>query len=234
MSRLIAFLIFILLVLLALQFLSNFVTIRGYYSTDEESDLPKSTSKAVNAITPKATAEPYPMSKPILNGKVYGNDDAGIDVFWAQTQLRTLGYYNKSGYEVTGCMGTRTISELKRFQKNYKLSNRSGTLDQDTVDQIATAQAQKGIEPQPVYIGGFYNDTPIIPKQGLQKGDKGDAVVWVQQRLYQLGYYTDAIDGDFGDKTAKAVKAFQKACGLTQTGLVKLGVLRGLAEACNR
>ena len=53
----------------------------------------------------------------------------------------------------------------------------------------------------------------------LKKGSKGENVKTLQTHLKTLGYYSAAIDGDFGSVTEKAVKAFQKtAGGLKQDG----------------
>ena len=54
----------------------------------------------------------------------------------------------------------------------------------------------------------------------LSKGSKGDAVVELQNRLNELGYNVGKADGDFGGKTEKAVKEFQKDNDLKQTGIV--------------
>ena len=45
------------------------------------------------------------------------------------------------------------------------------------------------------------------------------AVEKMQNRLVELGYLTGGADGDFGAKTASAVKAFQQAAGLTADGI---------------
>lgn len=54
----------------------------------------------------------------------------------------------------------------------------------------------------------------------LKRGSSGASVKTVQQRLKDLGYYTGSVDGDFGEGTEAAVKAFQKANGLTADGKV--------------
>ena len=51
------------------------------------------------------------------------------------------------------------------------------------------------------------------------KGSNDDEVVKIQTRLAELGYYDGSIDGDFGDLTDKAFRAFQAAAGLTVDGI---------------
>ncbi len=61
----------------------------------------------------------------------------------------------------------------------------------------------------------------------LSSGSKGELVTRVQQQLYSLGYFikTSSVDGDFGSTTVKAVKLFQKANGLSETGNVDASTL---------
>jgi len=54
----------------------------------------------------------------------------------------------------------------------------------------------------------------------LRRGSKGSEVKALQQYLNQLGYNCGTPDGIFGTKTEAAVKAFQKAKGLTADGIV--------------
>ena len=56
-------------------------------------------------------------------------------------------------------------------------------------------------------------------KHGYKKGRSANVgVKWLQFQLQRLGYYSDKIDGWYGAKTESAVKAFQKASGLTVDG----------------
>lgn len=61
--------------------------------------------------------------------------------------------------------------------------------------------------------------TPQEPR-ALRSGDEGTAVLAVQVRLIELGYFLPAADGDFGPATQQAVWALQKAAGLARDGLV--------------
>ena len=51
------------------------------------------------------------------------------------------------------------------------------------------------------------------------KGSNDDEVVKIQKRLAELGYYNGAIDGDFGELTDAAFRAFQAAAGLFVDGI---------------
>ena len=61
-----------------------------------------------------------------------------------------------------------------------------------------------------------------VSKKTIRRGDKGDLVKECQMMLKSLGYDLGkyGIDGDFGQATEKAVKAFQKAHKLSQDGVV--------------
>lgn len=70
--------------------------------------------------------------------------------------------------------------------------------------------------------------TATPTSSALRNGSEGAKVKAVQQRLKQLGYLTGSADGVFGDGTEAAVKAFQKANGLTADGVVGTGTLNKL------
>lgn len=54
----------------------------------------------------------------------------------------------------------------------------------------------------------------------VSRGDRGNDVKKIQQRLSDWGYYEGAIDGIFGPQTYTAVKYFQCKNGLKQDGIV--------------
>ena len=56
--------------------------------------------------------------------------------------------------------------------------------------------------------------------QTLSKiGSRGQEVRQIQQKLKELGLYTGTIDGVYGTATQKAIRQFQKNCGLTVDGI---------------
>ena len=54
----------------------------------------------------------------------------------------------------------------------------------------------------------------------LKQGSSGSAVKKIQERLSELGYFTESATGNFGSVTKKAVIAFQIKCGLDADGIV--------------
>src|SRR4051794_40993086 len=58
------------------------------------------------------------------------------------------------------------------------------------------------------------------PPQKLKIGSKGPAVLALQQRLTELGYWNGKADGKFGGTTQQAVFALQKAAGIGRDGSV--------------
>ena len=54
-------------------------------------------------------------------------------------------------------------------------------------------------------------DAVHLGERILMRGTEGDDVRLIQQRLYDLGYLADDVDGKFGLQTQKAVRAFQRA-----------------------
>ena len=59
-------------------------------------------------------------------------------------------------------------------------------------------------------------------------GSSGNTVAAIQQRLRDLGYYSDNVDGIFGANTYYAVVSFQSANGLNPDGIVGNATLERL------
>lgn len=61
--------------------------------------------------------------------------------------------------------------------------------------------------------------TPVPEYETLEEGSTGDGVRLLQDALIRLGYLTDTADGNYGARTARAVKKAQNAFGMEQTGI---------------
>lgn len=72
----------------------------------------------------------------------------------------------------------------------------------------------------------------LLPMSGFaesyRKGDSGETVKTIQQKLKQWGYYDGEIDGIYGSKTVAAVKYFQRKNGLTADGIAGSATLGAL------
>jgi general secretion pathway protein A len=69
----------------------------------------------------------------------------------------------------------------------------------------------------------------------LVRGEQSEAVLWLQNALAQLGHYSAGASGRFDAETARAVRAFQRAQGITPDAAVgpytQLMLYRALPES---
>ena len=144
----------------------------------------------------------------------------GTDVRNLQQDLTTLGYY---WAEITGNFGAKTETAVRRFQEENGLTA-DGVAGTKTLNAIAAAVARKGGTPA---SGGSAGTT-------LKLNSQGTKVSQLQTDLKQLGYYSAEITGNFGAKTEAAVKAFQKAKGLTADGVAGTKTLNAIAAAVDK
>ena len=102
----------------------------------------------------------------------------------------------------------------KRFDYSASVGNMTYMVVTTYVDGVAHAYKFE--------LGAPVNSTPEpeIVYSALAAGSKGDEVMKLQQRLIELGYLAEgSADGDFGSKTADAVRAAQTAFGMTSDGI---------------
>lgn len=84
-------------------------------------------------------------------------------------------------------------------------------------------------------IGFVYENTATLSSLG----SRGQEVRQIQRKLQNLGYYSGSIDGIYGTATQKAVRSFQKNCGITADGiagpktLLYLGLGTGTSSSTN-
>lgn len=74
------------------------------------------------------------------------------------------------------------------------------------------------LPPVPDTVRDKAAESMVTPEPALRNGSQGEKVWKLQERLQALGYYTDAVDGQFGQGTRDAVIAFQKKNGLEADG----------------
>ena len=86
-------------------------------------------------------------------------------------------------------------------------------------------QRVRSLTPTPLpAFGSVFQVTPDpsapTAEPVIRSGAMGDQVVQLQNRLKELGYYTDTVDGQFGPGTRTAVTLFQQQNNLQADGIV--------------
>lgn len=140
--------------------------------------------------------------------------DKGDAVRKVQKRLIALGYLSGGA---DGDYGNATKKAVIAFQKNNGLSQ-TGKVNSSTLSKLNSSGAKKASAGS----SSSSSDGTCGP------GDNGEAVRKVQRRLIALGYLNGSADGDYGGMTKKAVTAFQKNNGLSQTGRVNSSTLTKL------
>lgn len=135
---------------------------------------------------------------------------SGDDVKSVQSRLKALGYYTGT---VDGNYGTGTMAAVASFQLRNNLSA-DGVAGTRTYKKLYSSDALAAIStPTSTPTTGVTRPTRL-----LYSGCTGDDVKSVQQRLKDLGYLTDKVDGKYGANTVAAMRAFQLRNGLTGSG----------------
>ncbi len=199
----------------------------GYYDAYVDGDYGDTTVAAVKAFQKK-----YNLTADGIAGKetlkkldsVYENanndkdddslrmGDSGSAVKDLQTKLKKLGYYNGT---IDSTFGSGTYAAVRAFQKKYNL----------TADGVAGSETLKKLD------SAYKNADSDKDDGSLRKGATGSAVKDLQTKLKKLGFYNASIDGDYGDTTVAAVKAFQKKYSLTADGVAGSETLKKLDTA---
>ncbi len=145
-----------------------------------------------------------------------------------QQRLKELGYY---AYGCDGDYGYRTVAAVKAFQKKNGLTQDgiAGSVTLKKLNSSSAIPAKEEVKDD-ADNGDDKKDEEVQDEETLRKGSKGEAVKKLQQRLKDLGYYTPGVDSSYGDKTAAAVKAFQKKNGLTADGVAGASTLKKLYD----
>ena len=170
-------------------------------------------------LVPQLTAAPLPTALTAQNVVVLRSGTKGEAVTRLQNRLMELGYYT---CVANGVYDSDEILAVKAFQKKNGLTA-DGIAGLETQRALYSDNAVPAIQltaaPQYVIPTPFVLSTPVPTLQTLKTGSTGDLVSALQTRLKALGYYTGAVDGQYGNGTAQAVMKFQRANGLHADGV---------------
>jgi peptidoglycan hydrolase-like protein with peptidoglycan-binding domain len=153
---------------------------------------------------------PAPNLDARLNYETLSQGDNGVKVRALQQALKELGFYAK---EIDGDFGSGTIASVKSFQSKNGYLQTGFALPE--MQLLLYEGKPKNMSGNPVEI----KTLPPISGYTMRLNDTGDAVVWLQDSLKALHYYTGASSGTYTQATASAVKAFQAANNLTADGV---------------
>lgn len=112
-------------------------------------------------------------------------------------------YYYENGQYIVNT--SRTIDGTTYyFDGNGHSSTTPSNMDSVASDSSSSGSSSSGSSSTPT---------------SWSKGSSGEEVEKIQTRLKELGFYNGPIDGEFGDATDEAYRAFQAAAGLTVDGI---------------
>ena len=133
----------------------------------------------------------------------------GNDVYALQQRLISLRFLDGVA---DGVFGMETQEALVAFQRANNLTA-DGETNAATWKKLNGSARAANATPTPV---------PATTAT-LHEGESGENVYLLQARLFELGYYTGRVDGRYGSETTEAVKAFQRANGLSADGVFGKG-----------
>ena len=217
----------------------------------EKANLASSSSEPVTVSTPTASVSTGTVSTVVSpsvtaagsDGSFFGGNYAsiypgqsGTRVVLLQNALLQLGY---PVGRVDGKYGTNTRNAVRSFQKAQKLTQ-DGIAGKNTLQRMeklrsGTQTTSTGSSAIVIPTTQSTAVTGTTYKEGtLALGMTGSAVTDLQTQLKTLGYYTSGIDGVFGSGTQEAVRAFQKASGLTADGVAGVKTQSRIADALTK
>ncbi len=139
-------------------------------------------------------------------------------VITLQKKLIELGYLKGSA---DGSYGSATVAAVRAFQSNNGLKA-DGIAGGETQKLLYSGKASGASGSGSATGDSAGNNAGSSAAAGnyttLKTGMKGDEVKALQQRLIELGYLAASATGYYGAATAAAVRAFQRAHGLTADG----------------
>lgn len=117
-------------------------------------------------------------------------------------------YYYENGEYITDT--SRTIGGTTYY---FDSKGRSSQTPSDMSSTASDSSSSSGSS------NSSSNSSSESKPTSWRNGSSGEEVEKIQARLAELGYYTGAVDGYFGDATEAAYRAFQEAAGLTVDGI---------------
>ncbi len=195
----------------------------------EQSPLP--TPPRAMAAELRTRAEP----EPDATGTAPWPSERKDQIAAIQTLLTELRYYDA---KVTGQLGTLTQAAIRDYQRAAGLRE-TGTPSRELFDSLSAAsrqdkephraaqarEQQSGPEPPPVIATLEPPPPPPPTSADIVRGEaaawpseRTDQITAIQTLLTELRYYDAKVTGQLGTLTQAAIRDYQRAAGLRETG----------------
>ena len=166
--------------------------------------------------------------------------DSGADVIMLQERLKELGFFQG---KITGFFGSLTQQAVINFQKSENLPV-DGTAGRETLIRLNlrnaptenetsqnTSENESDIENNNnSTVNNSNNNNSSTSTDVIKRGDSGEDVQWVQEKLKIAGFFQTNVTGFFGPLTEIAVKEFQQSQNINADGVVGINTRNALAK----
>jgi N-acetylmuramoyl-L-alanine amidase len=119
-----------------------------------------------------------------------------------QRQLKAQGFYPGA---IDGDLGPQTATALRAYQRSYRLQE-TGRLDEATLRSLLPERSEVSRAP-----------APVMPRAPVDLSNR-EVLRDAQRQLKALGFNPGSTDGTFGPQTEAALRAYQQAYRLPETG----------------
>lgn len=138
-----------------------------------------------------------------LGKTLYSQGETSRELGWVQNQLTQMGFDTKG---IQGGYGNGTANAVRQFQEAHNLPTTGSSIDNHTADAIAASFKEHQAA----------NPTTVI----FARGANNAHISALQKILTEEGFNTKGTNGSFGPGTEAAVKAFQLANGIVDSGKI--------------
>ena len=165
---------------------------------------PQLSEAAVNRLINKTQAYTAPPSSPVT----VKSDP--VDVTKLQETLTQLGYYEGP---INGVYGTETSAAVLGFQLDEGVVESESSQGAGNYGPQTTAKLQKRVTNLNLTAEreqARLDQNRMLLASGLGRNASGEDVTALQRMLWELGYYTEELNGVYDENTIDAVYKFQK------------------------
>jgi len=209
--------------------MKKFVTVSSSAQSALNGKAASSTATATKKTSKYASATSISALGSVPAATKKGSSGEAVEKLQAALKIKKFYYAT-----VDGQYGDATASAVKRFQ-NYVGLPATGTADKTTLNVLfgkttvssAKASSTTTVASDPK-MKGITKISQITVPATTTKGNSGKNVLALQQALKIKGYYKAPINSRYDDNTVAAVKAFQRAHGLTADGIAGNGTIKKL------